>query len=291
MTTYSWTGGSDDWSTQTGWTPVGPPDASTADVVIAPPGNDTITISTGESFLIDSLTFDPASSTTLALNGTLTLGGTLAAMAMSSGTLDIGGMLAGGTLTMNGGLLGSTGNGVISSAFLFNGGTMAIAGGNTLTLTGVTTWDDGARIVGPGTLLTTGTTNVDETFFPDGSLVWDNSGTVMTGAGILAGYPSGSGTVTIDNLAGGVFDLTADNQGLNAYGGASLLLENAGTLAKTGGTGTSNIYAAVTNTGTITATTGTLELNSGGTLGGTVIETGTGAVALGAGLFAPSTPP
>jgi hypothetical protein len=88
-----------------------------------------------------------------------------------------------------------------------------------------------------------------------------------------------------------VFDLTADNQGLNAYGGASLLLENAGTLAKTGGTGTSNIYAAVTNTGTITATTGTLELNSGGTLGGTVIETGTGAVALGAGLFAPSTPP
>jgi hypothetical protein len=285
MTTYSWTGGNDDWGTPTDWTPGGPPNDPTADAVIAPAGNDTITIAAGESFLIDSLTFDPASSTTLALNGTLTLGGTQAAMTVSSGSVEIAGTLVGGTLTLRGGLLDGIGNGLISSVFLSEGGTLAIASGETLTLAGAATWDGGMRIDGPGTLVTSGTTTIDATPDLDGGLVWENAGTVLAGAEILTDYPSGSGTVTIGNLTGAAFDLTADGAAFQAYAGAGLLVDNAGVLSKTGGTGTTNIYGRVINTGTITATTGTLELDAGGTLGGTIAETAAGVVNLGAGLF------
>ena len=69
-----------DWATAVGWTPAGPPNTANADVTIAVGGAYTVTIAAAESFLVDSLTFAPTGAAVLALNGTLTLGGTQAAM-------------------------------------------------------------------------------------------------------------------------------------------------------------------------------------------------------------------
>jgi fibronectin-binding autotransporter adhesin len=144
MTTSSWTSAvSGDWSTAASWSPAGPANAATADAVIAVAGAYTVTIAAGESFLVDSLTFDPATSGVLALNGKLTLGGTLAELTESSGTINLAGTLAGGTLTLNGGLLNDAGAGVITSAINLNGGTVAIASGLMLTLPGAVTWAGG----------------------------------------------------------------------------------------------------------------------------------------------------
>ena len=183
MTAYAWkTNVSAQWATAGDWSPSGPPNASTADATIAASGVYTVTIGAGDSYLVNSLTFDPASAT-LTVNGTLTLGGTLAAMTESSGTVNIYGTIAGGTLAVTGGVLDDTGPGVITSAVdIYGGGTVAVASGKTLTLSGPVTLNSGAQIDGPGTLSTTGSTGIVATPYLDGSLVWDNSGTVRVSA-------------------------------------------------------------------------------------------------------------
>jgi hypothetical protein len=96
-------------------------------------------------------------------------------------------------------------------------------------------------------------------------------------------YPSGSGNVTITNAAGGVFNITSGGEIYNFGSGA---LNNAGTIS-TVGTFTDTVFVTVNNTGTITATGGTLELIGGATLGGTIGATNTkGSVLLDSGAFA-----
>src|SRR5271169_962160 len=97
-----------DWAIASDWSPAGAPNSVTADAAITVGGNYTVTIATGESFLVDSLAFDPGSGGTLALNGTLSLGGTLDAMIESSGTVNLAGTVIGGTVTVNGGALDDT---------------------------------------------------------------------------------------------------------------------------------------------------------------------------------------
>ena len=119
----------------------------------------------------------------------------------------------------------------------------------------------------------------------DGNLVWNNSGTVSAEALLYTGYPSGTAKVTIANQTGGAFDLTADGSAFFPYNNTTLALSNAGVLSKTAGTGVSSISVALSNTGTLTASSGTLELDGGGTLGGTIGATGTGTLALNGGTF------
>jgi hypothetical protein len=284
MTTYTWKSAvSADWSVAADWTPAGPPNAATADVGIAATGGYTVTIASGESFLVDSLSFAPPSASLL-LSGTLSLGGTQAAMAVGSGTVKLaGGTIVGGIITMTGGTLAGTAGGTISSALVVNAGTVSAATGTTLTLAGMTTLTGGALVKGGGTLATTGTTSITGNAELDGSLVWSNSGTVLAGAQIYADYPSGSGKITLNNS--GAFDLTTDGPAFYINGSGTLVFNNAGVLAKTGGTGTSSVSIAIGNTGTITATSGALELDGGGALAGTIGATGAGTLVLGGGTF------
>ena len=53
----------------------------------------------------------------------------------------------------------------------------------------------------------------------------------------------------------------------------------AGTLAKTGGTGTSHIWSTIVDTGTINVATGTLEIDAGGSFNGKLAGNGTLAFA------------
>ena len=275
---------SGDWATAAGWTPAGPPNAANADATIAVAGAYTVTIAAAESFLVDSLTFAPTGAAVLALNGTLTLGGAQAAMTESSGTVKLAGTIAGGTFNLSGGALSDIGAGVISSAAVLAGGSVTIAAAKTLTLSGATTLSN-VLITGPGTLATTGATSITAQTFLDGSLVWNNTGTVSVTTSLLTGYPSGGGKVTINNLAGGAFNLTADGQALQVNVPSVLALINAGVFSKTAGTGVSQLTTAIANTGTVTVTSGTLELDGGSALGGTIGATGAGLLALNAGIF------
>jgi hypothetical protein len=227
---------------------------------------------------------------TTTIDSSVTNTGTLTT---TNGVLELDG---GGIL---GGTIGATGTGAlafgdgtftvgdnaqtITGALLLDGGSVSIAQGRSLTLSGAVAITS-SEVNGPGTLVTTGKTSITGLFDLDGSLSWTNGGTVSDLGEIQLNYPSGAGAITITNTTTGVFDLTQDGWGVYDDMGAATFI-NAGTLSKTSGTGTSNIYAAVDNTGTLTAVSGTLELDGGGILGGTIGAGKNGALALGGGTF------
>ena len=166
-----------------------------------------------------------------------------------------------------------------------------MAQGATFTLAGMAQFGPYGTgdIDGPGTLATTGTTTIDEGVYIGAGLVWDNSGTVDLASNIAGGDAAG-GTATIVNLAGASFDLTGDylnvenntNTGNASQPVGNLTFVNQGTLAKTAGTGTSNILVPLTNSGTVQARAGTFLLsgavnNSGvleGVTGGDLVIAG-----------------
>ena len=83
----------------------------------------------------------------------------------------------------------------------------------------------------------------------------------------------------LSNQAGAGFYFTDDDGSLIAGNGGHEVFTNAGTLSKTGGTGTSSISLVVNSTGVLGAVAGgTLALTGGGSIGGTV--SGLGTVAL-----------
>lgn len=178
------------------------------------------------------------------------------------------------------------------ASFELNGFNLSLSGTNTFNSQGY----QGVYVDGPGTLTTTGSTSIGgyynyyTSFDIGGGGTWNTSG-IVTEAGVTQiGDSSGAGILSI--AAGGAFDLNSDyanvNQGtyVNAYGqtlssGSTII--NAGTFGKTGGTLTTSIYATLLSTGIITATTGTLALDNGGSLAGTIADKSN--VALGAGAF------
>ncbi len=91
---------------------------------------------------------------------------------------------------------------------------------------------------------------------------WSNAGTVAD-AGLTYFGNTSNDTATIDNLAGAVFDLTSNDASLSVLHVGTYALNNAGTLAKTGGISTSPIGIPVSNTGTVQVTGGTLSLSGG----------------------------
>ena len=113
MTTYSWQNAvSGNWGTATDWQPTGPVNGASADAVIGVAGTYVVNIASNQSFLVDSLTFGPGAGGTLAVAGTLTLGGTLAEMTINVGTVNLTGTIAGGTVNLDGGVLNDTGGAI-----------------------------------------------------------------------------------------------------------------------------------------------------------------------------------
>ena len=177
-----------------------------------------------------------------------------------------------------------TGNGAITGALQINGGIVDVRGGTSLRLAGPVMWNSGADVLGPGTLATTGTVTVNGAEI-DGGLVWLNSGTVRDSGAINDDtiFSTSSAANSVTNQAGGTFDILSDGFSVFASAGAApSTFANAG-LLKTGGTGVVVFDATLSSAGTVTATTGTLELDAGGTLDGTIGGSGTGLVQLGDG--------
>ena len=254
----------------------------------------------------DAVTLTSAAAHTIYFNTTDTvtsLSSTNDLLAVQGGTLTVSSTLAlAGGLTETGGVLNLSGtSNTIAGPVSISAGDVGIATGKTLTLSGTGVWGAqgssyGARIHGAGTLATTGNTTIADyggtaEAVLGGGLIWNNTGVVNQAGTIEAFYTPGT-ALTINNAAGATFNLIGDDASIangtiyNQNGVpqvAGSAFTNAGTLSKTGGTGVSRVYSVLTNTGTLNAASGTLELDGGGTLAGTV--KGAGTVSLGGGNF------
>ena len=231
-----------------------------------------------------TLEFDDGGNFGGAISGTGTV-----AFAAGNSTLTA---LASASLLVDGGTLVGSSAANVTGAFTATRGVVSIAAGQTLALPGSTSFgingNYGPSVEGPGTLLTSGAVSLvaqtggdfTDLYVGDGA-AWTNSATV-TDAGLIQFGVKANDTASFTNQAGGVFDLTTDNADITIYtSGDTATFDNAGVLEKTGGTGVSAIAAAVTNTGTIMAASGTLEFDDGGNFGGAISGTGTVAFAAG----------
>lgn len=226
-----------------------------------------------------------AASAALQLTGGGSLGGTLA----NASTTQV--LLSGAPFTV--GQSGKTWNGVnLASEILFTAGQSftfggidtisgEVSGAGTLSLSGTTSFSAGAEIADAGTAKVTGSASITGgTMFLDGGSADPAHGTAAA-----------AGTLAI--ASGGAFDFT-DDLGAIGYFSVAGTVNNAGTLAKTSGTGTNTISDAVINSGTLVAQTGQIALSNAVTNSGTLSATGgsiavsgtindTGAITIGAG--------
>ena len=244
-------------------------------------GSATATI---QAFLSNTGTISVASGGSLVFADGGTFGGTLGGAGTivfqgGTATLASGANLSTANVNQTGGTLSLSSNTTLAN--LTAEGTIDL-NSKTLTLAGATNLSN-AEIIGPGQLATTGATTFTYLYL-DGGLSWVNSGTVTDNGGYVYGsYPSGSGSIVISNTASGIFNLTSGAD-IYPYGGTETFI-NAGTLNNLGNF-TGIVSATINNTGTLTATSGTLELSAGGTLAGTLGATNTkGSVLLASGTF------
>ncbi|UCC30706.1 MAG: hypothetical protein JSU86_00210 [Phycisphaerales bacterium] len=127
---------------------------------------------------------------------------------------------------------------------------------NSITITGLTTWNGGGHFDGAGT----GTVNAEGDVLVNYSgdekslryCTFNNTAT----ATLLGGFNMPYGTVVFNNLATGVIDIQFDG---GVISGLHQTLNNAGTMVKSAGAGTSTISAPTNNTGTVEVQTGVLE--------------------------------
>jgi hypothetical protein len=207
--------------------------------------------------------------------------------------------LAGGNLTLlsdtipnlelvNGNLtLGSSFQGGAITNLTLSGATLL----STNTVTGAFNWNGGA-LAAPMTIATNGllTMSGASTLYLENALT--NAGTVvMTNSGrLVVSYSSGVGYFgLIENLPGALWDIQNDQTITPNYLGPAYF-HNAGTLTKSGQTGTTMIYVPFNNSSSVTALQGTLNFSGGGTLAGTFAASNTASILFSGGDFTNSVP-
>jgi predicted Rdx family selenoprotein len=273
-------------------------DIQTDDMV--DPGNGAIAKGSGtDGFTNAGLVEKTAGTGTARIGVAFTNSGTIS---VQSGTLEFdgGGSSSASAVTVDAGATfaigGSNGN-VALNAFTFSGGTIGGAGGFAQTggtLSGTVTVDGTATIggagvygnaeqSGSGTTILAGNTAIDGYLDLDGDHVLENQGTItwttdpVNGGYIALGNNpnlSSLGGGVIQNDAGATFDIQSDAV-VYADGGTTSFT-NAGTLEKSVTTGTTDIRPDFTNSGMVSARTGTLEFD------GAFTNTGAATVAAGA---------
>jgi sugar lactone lactonase YvrE len=230
----SWTntaGGN--WNVATNWSPNQVP-GSADNAVITANGSYTVTLDISPTV------------------GSLTLGGT-------SGTQTVA--TTGNTLTLNNTSVVNS-NGVLS----LNGGTFSGVG--PLAINGQLNWTN-FGFIDPGSTLTVGTNGVLVLALAGGDTgqlklrgVLTNAGTIKLVSGTLTLQAFNGGLGQLINLPGALVDIQADGL-IDIYNGTELIA-NAGTVRKSGGTGTSTIRPIFNNTGTLDAQSGIVNIVGGG---------------------------
>jgi len=250
--------------------------------------------------------FSAASGGTLSVSGTATLSASasidgLGNFTVTAGTITNNGVFqvqgtntfAGGTVAFNGICLITNGSMIVNN----NGGTVAFNGTGTVApatlLLSAGTLVGSMTLAVPGLLTWTGATigSVGSSLVlaANGGLAISGTANKTFNGGLLINSVAGSWTAghiycnntpVFSNAPAATFDLDADGISFDDNGGAPFLF-NAGTLRKTGGSGTSTVTVSCNNSGTILVNSGTLALtvaDSGGEFtaasGGTLAITG-----------------
>jgi autotransporter passenger strand-loop-strand repeat protein len=272
MASSTWNGGSGGWGTIANWTG-GVPNAATADATIAASGSYIVTVESGDTYTIDSVGVSDGGAL-LDVVGTLSLAGALALANITAGTLELAGVLAGGTLDIqSGATLLAAGGALTGEQDFYQGGSGVIAlGGSTLKLGGTSTLQ--GYITGPGELIISGlATLTDNPDFEDGTTL-DDAGTIILASNADFGNNGGAET---DLLIGAnkLLDITGANGTWSDSGVFNVT--NAGLFEMTAGGAFYNInYNSFGNTGTISIVSGSDIGFYGATLGlgGTVLGPG-----------------
>ena len=208
--------------------------------------------------------------------GTLQLGG--GALVQAGATIDVA---AGSTLQITGGtfaLNGAPGSMPVSGNFVVSGGTLQLNGSITIPIANFALQGTGT-VAGSGTLVLPGTSSWSGGTMSGSGITRIDSGNAL----IVSGNPAltqgrqllNNGTITFTGIGMTISSATLTNNGtLNLNGNSNIgnagtgTIDNSGTLAKIGGSGSSTIVAAVNNSGTVNAAIGTLRLSGGGTHSG-----------------------
>jgi hypothetical protein len=173
------------------------------------------------------------------------------------------------TIVLSGGTLSLSGDSVVNNDTILTGGTLA--GDGDLAVNGLLIWTDGAMSGSGHTLANNG-------LVISGSAAKTLTGRTLDNAGMATW--SGSGNIvainnaTFNNLASATFNVLTDATfGLGS--GVSTAFNNAGTLSKVDGNGTSSFATQFNNSGTVQVQFGTLLLAGGGVSTGSFgVDTG-----------------
>ena len=183
----------------------------------------------------------------------------------SSGTVGLNSLTSTAALVLSGGTLPLQNNSTVSGAFTLSGGTLTGAG--SLTITGQTTWT-GGTMSGNGVTDAQGGLILGQTGQAN-ELSLDTRTLTNEGAATFLGDQNGSFSqlntangATINNWAGGTWDIQDDNSIFNSSGALSTF-NNAGMLTKSAGSGTSTIGIKFNNTGSVDVQSGTLAFTEG----------------------------
>jgi len=195
-------------------------------------------------------------------SGNVTFGGNVGVtggITVSGGTAGFGGTVGGGVpLLVSGGQANFNGASAITFASItLSGG--SLGGTNDLTVSGPFNWN-GGTLGGSGRLLA------------NGGAVFANNNHIFSGRRLTV--PSGrtaswnAGNLTADQGATleieGTLDIGFDGQFFPGGNGTSLI-ENTGTIRKSGGNGTASIGVPLNNDGTFEVNSGRVDLNGSGT--------------------------
>jgi hypothetical protein len=226
-------------------------------------GTGTSIIRTGSASLIDTGTIDVETGTleftgsTISITGTIKGPGTIA-FSTGAATLGAGSSVSSAGFTIAGSGAKLTVARVLGYAGNFSASTnteLTIASADLLQLSGTASFYHDT-IDGAGQVTTAGSTTANQVTL-GGTAQWYNTGTLSLTGGTLTVGDSAGDIATFNNQAAGVFDL-AGNSSIGV-GTAASIFKNQGLLAKMAGS-LSKIAIALTNTGTVEAASGTLDL-------------------------------
>jgi len=209
------------------------------------------------------------SGTTVNFNGTLNIGSTTGGTSVTAGTTNFGSgavLTSLGPLSISGGTANFvTGSPLTVPSFNHTGGTLT--GTDTLNISGQYAWSGGTQ-AGSGITNAGGGMQISGSahYLDTRTLNNAGSGTATWTAGWIYLYNG----ATINNPSGATFAIqTSGDYGFSPQSGAQPKFNNAGTLTKTITSSTTDFNSALfNNTGSVSVSTGNLQLGGGGTSSG-----------------------
>jgi hypothetical protein len=204
----------------------------------------------------------PADQVLIDVPGNITV--THAAASFGSTPTEITSLRSEEAIVLSNGTLSISATAIITNAFTLTDdpallSSSTLAGTGSLVVNGPLTWD-GGTMSGPGQTIANGgltITGAEDKFLSgrtlsnSGLASWDGTGTIWAVGG-------GGGILT--NLAGATFQIESDT----VFVGSNSAFNNAGTLIKLAGSGTTQFQGLFNNPGTVEIQSGTLQLRGGG---------------------------